>query len=117
MSWTPPFSRFQAGYRTYRVKVCETPEEYLAEHVKAAAPIVQGTVTEKGCTIIPDGLILINAEECHDDEAMLLHTFFHEMLHAIWYAMGRHADEHHNEIEIDNIAGVMTQVYLSRKPR
>jgi hypothetical protein len=104
---------FNAGPRKYRVIVCKTDaayKRYLDKHdVDASA-----TDGEKGCTVQSIPAIILNAAKC-EDALDLVHTYYHEVLHIVWFTWGQFSPADHNEVEIDGKALILTQILMTSR--
>ena len=57
--------------------------------------------------------IFVN-KDLHSTEEDLQHTFWHEFVHALWFAEGLSSDEH-DEQQVDRIGGILHQFDRTRK--
>lgn len=77
---------------------CEPEERLYAKGLKG--------LCDPGCA-----RIFVNRDE-HKDPDDLLHTFLHEMVHAVKFANG---EENHDEGEVDRYGGYIAQILTTAK--
>lgn len=58
-------------------------------------------------------VIFLN-KELHKTEGDLEHTFWHEFVHALWFAEGYEANMH-DETQVDRIGGMLAQFERSKR--
>ncbi len=62
----------------------------------------------------PEGIIYLN-RDAHDNDASLVHTFWHEVGHAMLFVMGYYEAKYHKEQSIDAWGALMAQLWITAK--